>query len=505
MIYAPRSPARAIASMKPPPLARPRSRSCVAASAAPWALAALCLVALVAAALGRCLAPESTCLWLHFGLVSAAALLGARAGWLVLPGAIAPRIAAASARPIDPPIALAGVDARVRFHDHVDDVPVAEWEAAIAGGPADPWMELAALRGLREGEHGPIEARYAILYRDDRPIAAAYFQIVSIDPAALGRDVERWRPGVRALVGLWQRTRRGPLRVLVCGNVLHSRAGAFRAPALAGSDSADALAATTEALRRREDRRRCGGVTLTMLKDLGGDDAAAHARLGARGYHLLPSAQPAMTLPIAASWRRFDDYLAAMSAKYRKRARAARRRGAGLRRVDLSEAAIGARAAELQALLDAVMSRAEFKLTSVSIAALRQLKAALGDRLRFTAYEEAGALRGFAASIVDPGGLEALFVGLDYEANQRVALYQNILYDLVEAAIVGGCRSLHLGRSALEIKSTVGAAPVPLRIYLRHPSRLMNLAVARALATTTPVDWIQRHPFRDDDGRDGDE
>lgn len=488
------------------PLARPRSRPSVAC----WALSCLCLLAVVAAALGRCLAPESTCLWLHFGLCSAAALVGVRAGWLALPAA-APRSAAtlrvAALRPpaAEAAIPLAGIDDTVaRFHDHVDSIPAADWQALVDGGAGDPLLDLAALRGLGEGEHGPIEPRYALLYRDGRPLAAAYFQIVTVDPTTLGREVARWRPGLRALVGLWRRTKPGALRVLVAGNVLHSRAGAFRAPALAGRELADALAATTEALRRREDHRRCGGITLVMLKDLADDDAALHARLGARGYHRLPSAQPAMILPIAPGWRRFDDYLAAMSAKYRKRARAARKRGAALRRIDLSAAEIGAREAELQARLDAVMSRAEFKLTPVSVAALRGLKLALGERLRFTAYEEAGALVGFSAAIVGAGGMEALFVGLDYDANQRVALYQNILYDLALAAIDGGCEALHLGRSALEIKSTIGAAPVPLRIYLRHPSRLANLAVARALATTSAAPWIQRHPFRDDAQGDDD-
>ncbi|MEZ4449504.1 MAG: GNAT family N-acetyltransferase [Nannocystaceae bacterium] len=488
-----------------PPIAPSRSRSL--ASVTTWTLAALCLLAVALAAFGRCVAPGTPCLWLHVAVVSGAALLGLRAGVLAIPTGLtsgrslrrpsAPASVSAASSPLTATLDLADVDAQVRFHDDPAAVPAHDWRAVV--DPDEPFMDLAYLRGLREGEHGPIQARYALLYRDGRPIAAAYYQIVAIDPRALGQDAAGWRREVRLLIGLWQRTQLGPLRILVCGNALHSRTGAFQAPGLPARAAADALDAMTEALRREESRCGRGAITLTMLKDLEGEGAEDHAHLVGRGYHLLPSAQPTMTLPIAATWRRFDDYLAAMSSKYRKRAKAARKRGVGLRRVDLSAAAIEARAGELQALLDAVMQRADFKLTSVSIAALATLKGHLGDRLAFTAYEHEGALVGFAAALVGGGRHEALFVGLDYAVNQDLALYQNILYDFVDAAIRGRARALHLGRSALEIKSTVGAAPVPLRIYLRHPSRLMNRAVARALATTSPAPWVQRRPFKGDE------
>lgn len=49
------------------------------------------------------------------------------------------------------------------------------------------------------------------------------------------------------------------------------------------------------------------------------------------------SFQPNMVLPIQPSWRRFEDYLEAMSSKYRVRARRAVKKMDGLTRRELSE------------------------------------------------------------------------------------------------------------------------------------------------------------------------
>jgi hypothetical protein len=465
---------------------------------------ALCLAA---GLVGHCFAPDALCPWVRASFVLGASLafVGGMAGFgALVPARVrcAPRVVRAAGGPVE--LALPAIGASARLYERVDDIPADAWERAVA--PAGPFMRLDYLRALASALPASIRPVYGLLLRDGRPAAAACFQVIEVRPAALGADVARWRLPSRVLLALLGCGPRGVVRALVAGNVLHTRTGGFQATSeLAPGEVGEALAAMTEALRRHEDARGGGPIALTMLKDLTEGDPADDALLRARGYHRIGSAQPTMELHVPAGWRSFDDYLAAMSAKYRKRAKAARRKGAALRRCELSEAALLARAGELRPLLDAVVARAEFKLTPVSLTTITCLKRQLGERLVVTAYEHDGAAVGFAAALIDGERLEALFVGLDYEVNAALPVYQNMLYDFVEQAIRRGCRTVHLGRTALEIKSTVGAEPTPLRIYLRHPGPLMNLALGRILGSTTAAPWVQRRPFKagaDDDGED---
>ena len=64
--------------------------------------------------------------------------------------------------------------------------------------------------------------------------------------------------------------------------------------------------------------------------------------------------------------------------------------------------------------------------------------------------------------------------GLDYHYNKEYALYQNILYTFIKEAIITRVNTLSFGRTALEMKSTVGAKPIDHVAYIRLNNRLLN-------------------------------
>src|SRR5690606_34212670 len=105
---------------------------------------------------------------------------------------------------------------------------------------------------------------------------------------------------------------------------------------------------------------------------------------------------------------------------------------------------------------------------------------------------------GFAAAVIAPRSLEALVVGLDYDVNLTYAVYENILYDYIAQGIEHGVECVHLGRTALEIKSTLGARPEHLPILVRHRSAVFNVLLGRALRLVRPPAWIQRRPFKNE-------
>ena len=93
--------------------------------------------------------------------------------------------------------------------------------------------------------------------------------------------------------------------------------------------------------------------------------------------------------------------------------------------------------------------------------------------------------------------MDAHFLGYDPEYNRTMHLYHNMLYDLLEEAIVTGAVKLDLSRTAMEIKSSVGAVPHPMYLYLKVRNRFLNLFTARALRFLIPeAKWDQRNPFK---------
>ena len=54
---------------------------------------------------------------------------------------------------------------------------------------------------------------------------------------------------------------------------------------------------------------------------------------------------------------------------------------------------------------------------------------------------------------------DAHFIGIDYSKNKEFAIYPRILNDYVRLGIETKSNQINLGRTASEIKSTLGAKP----------------------------------------------
>jgi hypothetical protein len=67
-------------------------------------------------------------------------------------------------------------------------------------------------------------------------------------------------------------------------------------------------------------------------------------------------------------------------------------------------------------------------------------------------------------------------------------------------AIYYRMHSINFARTALEIKSSVGAVPCDLSIYLRHRNRISSSVIKFVFEKLTPEeDWQPRSPFKDMD------
>jgi len=127
-----------------------------------------------------------------------------------------------------------------------------------------------------------------------------------------------------------------------------------------------------------------------------------------------------------------------------------------------------------------------------------KLKVELGEHFQFKVYLNNDVLIGFTTFFIGENQSDAHLIGIDYSANKQFSLYQNMLYDYIEEGIKVQTKSIDFGRTAMEIKSTIGAVPVESQVLVKMRNPLLNGLACLLMDSSAPVPWIQRHPFRED-------
>ena len=75
-------------------------------------------------------------------------------------------------------------------------------------------------------------------------------------------------------------------------------------------------------------------------------------------------------------------------------------------------------------------------------------------------------------------------------------MYQRILYDYVEQAIDRKAKDLQLGRTSELIKSSIGAIPMNMKLYIKHNSGVSNLLLKPIIQSISPSEFELRKPFK---------
>lgn len=209
------------------------------------------------------------------------------------------------------------------------------------------------------------------------------------------------------------------------------------------------------------------------------------------------SVQPTMTVDIKPEWKTFEDYVAAMKSKYRVRMRGARKKAIDIQKRVLSASEVNSYESQISKLYRYVSDQAAFNLFILKDNYFYHLKDQLGDKMKVTGYFLDDKMVGFYTSILTDDALDAHFLGYDHKYNGSHQLYLNMLYDLVEEGIEQGVSHVDMSRTALEIKSSVGATPMDLNLYLKLSSKAIDKYTPKLLDFLSPKeDWKARNPFK---------
>lgn len=386
----------------------------------------------------------------------------------------------------------------IEVYTSVNDLPL-DWENATF--EPNVFLKRPYLTSIEKAPPSGIGFNYLIFYRAGQPIGRAIFQITKFDASKSVQDLHHdpsrhsvwWRIGqfFKKIIARWAK-----FNLLICGNSL-----------LTGEYGFDY---DTENIERKEwlnlleesskllcEYLKKEGVKIdgVFLKDLEGEISEDRAILGAMKFHEFifdPSME--MELP----WDTFDEYMSAISSKYRVRARRAFKKGKGIEKLELTLENFEALNGQIYKLYKNVANQASFNMVNLAENYFYELKRQMGDDFRIFGYYLNEELVGFYTTIADEHEIEAHFLGINGAVNRKTQLYLNMLFDMIKQGIESKKDKLVLARTAMEIKSSVGAVPVEMSGFIRANKSWINYLLPKVLELLRPKDdWVPRSPFKD--------
>ncbi len=380
----------------------------------------------------------------------------------------------------------------ISIYNSVSDMTV-DWNA-ISG--SNLFMHSSFLTALEETPPSGTSYKYVLVKRADKVVGIVYFQVKRIDLyRSLRLDVEKPKGFWNKIAHFAKSLLARPLKanLLVLGNMTLTGSNGFHFVEDISREEAYKLAKyTTEEVLCRLKKEKTK-VAAVLIKDYYEDQKFVNKELGYTEFKV----QPNMILDLDSNWTSFDDYLSSMKSKYRVRVRRARKKAESLERRVLSLEEIHAYSSEISDLYKNVANQAGFNLFILPPNYFYSLQKHLKDRMELIGYFKGEKLVGYYTNIQSHGDLDAHFLGYDPQCNKENQLYLNMLYDLVDDAIRLNAKKLIMSRTALEIKSSVGATAHPMVLYLKSTNSILNLGVAKALSYFKPnTQWVPRSPFK---------
>lgn len=225
-------------------------------------------------------------------------------------------------------------------------------------------------------------------------------------------------------------------------------------------------------------------LAMVLLRDFYDNDTTFYDALTTSGYSRVPSL-PDTRMSI--QWNTFDEYLNSMRSKYRWKAT---KRIDALRHDHVTIevlAEFGDHADVFAGLWRNVYDNAkEYRRERLTADFFRNISAQLKEKSNAIYISKDGIPLAFSLLISNGDTLISAFTGLNYQYNQKYALYFNLLYKTIELAIVRKMIRVDFGITTLVPKKEVGASVAPIHVYMKHFHPLINRIVPAAFAFMLP-------------------
>ena len=285
--------------------------------------------------------------------------------------------------------------------------------------------------------------------------------------------------------------------ILVIGNNTLTGQNAYVLNACIGENEALKLLHNALQQLRRSYRKKCVYINLLAIKDFNSRELPDFKKTGFSGYYQFCT-QPNMIFGIRESWHSMEDYLSCLNTKYRTQYNRARKKAEGITKKKMAASEIEAQRERIHELYMTVAQNASFNTFHLPKDHFEVFKKQLGDNFLFYGYFIDEKLVGFNTLIKNGPDMDTYFLGYDDTVQKEKMLYLNMLYDMAGYAIKKRFKHVVFARSAMEIKSSVGAVAEPVYGIIKHTNPLLDALMPRLFPYFDPkIEWKPRSPFKD--------
>ena len=207
--------------------------------------------------------------------------------------------------------------------------------------------------------------------------------------------------------------------------------------------------------------------------------------------------QPNMIFEISTNWKSNIDYYNAFSKKYRDQYKRAHKKfeEISVKEFDTDEVILHEN--RINELYHYVAKNAPFNTFFLAENHFSTFKKQCGHGFKIFGYFLDEKLVGFHSVLLNDDVLETYFLGYDDQVQKDKMMYLNMLYNMTEFGITHQFKKIIFGRTALEIKSSIGATPVMMSGFIYHRNSLINTFLGKIFKKLEPKTvWQQRHPFK---------
>ncbi|MDB5228145.1 MAG: hypothetical protein JWN78_2338 [Bacteroidota bacterium] len=377
-------------------------------------------------------------------------------------------------------------DISIQIFDSLSGIDEKMWNSINA---SLPFYQTHQFLSIVENIQKDICFRYVLIYNNNAIIAAIYVQLLDFSMRNLVNYSGDGSRGLKSTVKKYIAQKN--TKVLNLGDIFFTGD-----KGIISENDEEIVSLIPEIFKRIHKTFSGKKPSASLVANIYLQDEEKCVNFCNHAYHPF-NTEPDMYMHVDQQWACFEDFMDAFSSKYRVRAKKVLTISKEICRKEFSVDDIVQHKEELENLYNNVVNHVTFNMGILNIDFFERVKSLYGDKCSFFAYYLEGKMVSFACLFhVDPFILHVHYIGLNYEVNKEYKLYNRMLLDFVKFAIEHNIKTIHFGRTATEIKTTIGAEPKPLHAYLKLNNRLFNTSLPYFLNRIKPAEYIARNPFK---------
>ena len=381
-----------------------------------------------------------------------------------------------------------------KIYNSVDELPDS-WDA-LPG--SDVFLKTSFLKALESSCPSNISSYYLAVFKDEKLAGIAIIQRVEmyLDDMFRRTSNNKLKQIAKQIIS---RIVRG--NALVVGNLMHTgQHGLFFNSQLIVQDEfldkiSEGLEELSQIIKQQFDKK----IRIIAFKDYFENDTIHNGVNFFKQNNLYKvQVQPNMMLSISNDWKTPQDYISAFNKKYRRRYKTARKKGLDIVYKELTLDEIKDNQDKLFQLYQNVSDNARVNSFKLHKNHFFNLKLNLKEDFKVFGYFIDDKLVGFYTLILNDETLETYFLGYNQSLQHKHQMYLNMLFDMACFGIEKGFKTIVYARTAMEIKSSIGAKPNTMHIYLKHTNHVIANTVLKLIVKyMNPIrKWEERHPFK---------